>query len=49
MNQRYLTKIINKDDASQVKYEWGKRAKYEITYRSALEFVAEVSCKLHVT
>ncbi|EZA46715.1 Melanoma-associated antigen G1 [Ooceraea biroi] len=42
VNQRYLEKIVNKDDTSQVEYAWGRRAKNEITYRSALEFVAEI-------
>ncbi|XP_032687820.1 non-structural maintenance of chromosomes element 3 homolog [Odontomachus brunneus] len=43
VNQRYLEKIIiDKDDPTKLEYKWGSRALHEITFRSALEFVANV-------
>ncbi|XP_011690161.1 PREDICTED: melanoma-associated antigen G1-like [Wasmannia auropunctata] len=42
VNQRYLEKImIDKNDPLQVEYKWGSRARNELSYRSALQFVAE--------
>ncbi|XP_014483260.1 PREDICTED: melanoma-associated antigen G1-like isoform X2 [Dinoponera quadriceps] len=43
VNQRYLEKIIpDKNDPTKVEYKWGCRALNEITFRSALEFVATI-------
>ncbi|XP_011634072.1 non-structural maintenance of chromosomes element 3 homolog isoform X3 [Pogonomyrmex barbatus] len=43
VNQRYLEKIItNKNDPTQFEYAWGSRARNEFTYRSALQFVADI-------
>ncbi|KAG5334401.1 NSE3 protein, partial [Acromyrmex charruanus] len=47
VNQRYLEKvIINKNDPTDFEFTWGSRAKNELTYRSALQFVADVSTKI---
>ncbi|XP_011863552.1 PREDICTED: melanoma-associated antigen G1-like [Vollenhovia emeryi] len=43
VNQRYLEKkIMDKNNPSQVEYVWGPRAENELTYRSVLQFVAEI-------
>jgi len=43
VNQRYLEKtMIDKNDPSQFEYMWGSRARNELTYRSALKFVADI-------
>ncbi|XP_012056622.1 PREDICTED: melanoma-associated antigen G1 [Atta cephalotes] len=43
VNQRYLEKvIINKNDPTDFEFTWGSRAKNEFTYRSALQFVADI-------
>lgn len=49
VNQRYIEKtMINKNDPSQFEYTWGSRARNELTYRSALQFVADVSTKIYI-
>lgn len=48
VNERYLEKIsVDKNDQSQLEYTWGSRAENELTYRSVLQFVADVSSKLY--
>jgi len=43
VNQRYLEKtMVDKNNSSQVEYTWGSRAQSELTYRSALQFVADI-------
>ncbi|EFN84394.1 Melanoma-associated antigen G1 [Harpegnathos saltator] len=43
VNQRYLQKVmIDKNDSTKIEYKWGCRALNEVTYRSALEFVANI-------
>ncbi|XP_018397940.1 PREDICTED: non-structural maintenance of chromosomes element 3 homolog [Cyphomyrmex costatus] len=43
INQRYLEKtMINKNDPTDFELTWGSRAKSEFTYRSALQFVADI-------
>ncbi|KYN21009.1 Melanoma-associated antigen G1 [Trachymyrmex cornetzi] len=43
VNQRYLEKVIkNKNDPMDFEFTWGSRAKNELTYRSALQFVADI-------
>ncbi|KYN34136.1 Melanoma-associated antigen G1 [Trachymyrmex septentrionalis] len=43
VNQRYLEKvIINKNDPTDFEFTWGSRAKNELTYHSALQFVADI-------
>lgn len=47
VNERYLEKIVDKNDPTQLEYKWGSRAENELTYRSVLQFVANVSFKLY--
>ncbi|XP_012228635.1 non-structural maintenance of chromosomes element 3 homolog [Linepithema humile] len=43
VNQRYLAKVVpEKNELSDFEYVWGNRAENEITYRSCLEFVANI-------
>ncbi|XP_012529561.1 non-structural maintenance of chromosomes element 3 homolog [Monomorium pharaonis] len=43
VNQRYLDKtLIDRNDPTKFKYAWGSRAQNELTYRSALQFVADI-------
>lgn len=43
VNQRYLEKtMIDKNDPPQFEFTWGSRARNELTYRSALQFVADI-------
>lgn len=39
--------MIDKNDPSQFEYTWGSRAQNELTYRSVLQFVADVSTKIY--
>jgi len=49
VNQRYLDRTaIDKNDPSQLEFTWGSRAKNELTYRSALQFVADVSIQKYI-
>lgn len=41
--------MIDKNDPEQFEFTWGSRARNELTYRSALQFVADVSTKIHNT
>lgn len=43
VNERYLEKRpVDKNDQSQLEYTWGSRAENELTYRSVLQFVADL-------
>lgn len=42
VNERYLEKIVDKNDPTQLEYKWGSRAENELTYRSVLQFVANI-------
>ncbi|XP_029678581.1 non-structural maintenance of chromosomes element 3 homolog isoform X1 [Formica exsecta] len=43
VNERYLEKtLVDKNDPSLFEYTWGSRAENELTYRSVLQFVANI-------
>ncbi|XP_029175685.1 non-structural maintenance of chromosomes element 3 homolog [Nylanderia fulva] len=43
VNERYLEKkSVDKNDQSRLEYIWGARAENELTYRSVLQFVADI-------